>query len=132
MSARQVVFELEGFGTVKGWVQSIDGAIWAHVDSQTFVIEPQRKSRRGRATASGASPGNVLSPMPGKIVRVHAVEGSRVEAGGILIALEAMKMEYALKAQASGVVRSIKCKLGEQVELGQSLVEIEIDSPSRG
>jgi biotin carboxyl carrier protein len=39
--------------------------------------------------------------------------------------MEAMKMEYTLKAQAAGTVISVKTAAGDQVALGQLLIHIE-------
>jgi 3-methylcrotonyl-CoA carboxylase alpha subunit len=42
----------------------------------------------------------------------------------MLLTLEAMKMELAIKAPYRGVVRSIACRVGELVQPGLPLVEL--------
>ena len=124
---REMEFEIEG-RAVRGFVQEIQGVLWAHVDGETFSYDPRRRTsgRRRGGSASAADPGTVLAPMPGRIAKVHAREGDDVSIGTPLITLEAMKMEYALKARAAGRVRSIGCKAGEQVSLGQVLAVLDV------
>jgi biotin carboxyl carrier protein len=63
--------------------------------------------------------------MPGKVTKVFVAEGQQVEVGQALLVMEAMKMEYTLKAQVSGAVKEVRVKEGQQVELSQLLVKIE-------
>ena len=51
--------------------------------------------------------------------------GDTVEAGQSLLVLEAMKMENHLKAERSGVVRSVHAAVGQQVKAKQILVDID-------
>ena len=48
-----------------------------------------------------------------------------MSSGETLVVMEAMKMEYALKAQMDGTVESLKTKANDQVELGAVLVELK-------
>jgi biotin carboxyl carrier protein len=63
--------------------------------------------------------------MPGKILEVRVSEGVTVEAGQVLVVLEAMKMENALTAEGPARVRKLHVSSGELVDLGQLLVELE-------
>lgn len=55
----------------------------------------------------------VLSPMPGKILKVNVKVGDEVKTGQTLLILEAMKMEQEIKSLVDGVVEEICCKMGE-------------------
>ncbi len=68
--------------------------------------------------------GAARSTMPAKVVRVFVEEGQEVEAGEVLLVLEAMKMEQRIVAQADGIVESLRCKLGDQVASGDLLVVV--------
>jgi len=46
-----------------------------------------------------------------------------VAAGDLLIALEAMKMELAVRAPHDGVVKAIHCREGDLVQPGTPLIE---------
>ena len=65
--------------------------------------------------------------MPGAVVIVAVAEGERVEAGAVLITLEAMKMEHVVRAPAAGTVREVRVAVGDQVDTGDVLVVIETD-----
>ncbi|MGB7050182.1 MAG: biotin carboxylase N-terminal domain-containing protein [Acidimicrobiales bacterium] len=72
--------------------------------------------------------GSALAPMPGGVVRVAVTAGERVEAGALLVVLEAMKMEHAVHAPVSGTVTEVDVQVGDQVESGQCLVMVQPDS----
>jgi propionyl-CoA carboxylase alpha chain len=75
-----------------------------------------------------ASEGSALAPMPGSVVRVAIKEGDTVEAGQVLVVLEAMKMEHAVQAASTGTVTDVSVEEGDQVETGRILVLIEPDT----
>ena len=63
--------------------------------------------------------------MPATVVAIHVTAGQTVTAGDVLVVLEAMKMELAVTAPHDGRVRSIACRVGELVQPGVALVELE-------
>lgn len=76
--------------------------------------------RKGRSHSDGG----LVSPMPGKVFKVIAREGDQVEAGSILMILEAMKMEHSIKAPHAGVVGKIFYKEGDLVDGGVELATL--------
>ncbi len=64
----------------------------------------------------------VESPVPGSVWKVLVEPGSQVSAGETLIIVESMKMEIAVTAPSSGLVREVRCAEGRSVQLGQALV----------
>ena len=88
---------------------------------------PTRKpARRGGSTSGAkAASGNALtSPMQGTIVKVAVADGDVVEAGDLVVVLEAMKMEQPLVAHRSGTVTSLSAEVGATVTSGSTLCEI--------
>lgn len=77
------------------------------------------------ADASQVPQGGLTAPMNGSIVRVLVEVGQHVEAGSLLVVLEAMKMEHSIRAANAGVVAAVHCNEGEMVSEGVVLVEIE-------
>ncbi len=74
----------------------------------------------------GSGPeGSLLAPMPGNIIALIAKIGSTVEKGSPLLILEAMKMEHTITAPTSGMVKSFRFAVGDQVGDGAELVEFE-------
>ena len=72
--------------------------------------------------ASAEHEGHLRSPMPGLVLDVRAQPGTRVEAGTVLVVLEAMKMEHSLSAPWAGTVSAVAVKPGDRVEEGVELV----------
>lgn len=97
---------------------------WYHVNGETYVAESKAKSTQ-RKKSGEVSGNNVHSPMPGKVTKILVEVKGAVEQKQTLIVLEAMKMEYNLKAGASGRVKAIHCKVGDQVDQDRLLLEIE-------
>ena len=102
----------------------------AEVNGKRFEIlvhapEPVVKRHRAKqASASGASGDGLASPMQGTVVKIAVEEGQSVEAGDLIIVLEAMKMEQPLNAHKSGVIKNLKAVVGETVSSGTVLCEI--------
>ena len=78
------------------------------------------------APVDGSKGYSVLSPLPGKVLRFAVAEGQRVKKGDLLLMIEAMKMENELFSAESGVVRRIYPAVGQNVETGERLVDIEV------
>ena len=70
--------------------------------------------------------GPIISPMPGKILKVLVQKGDAVVKGQPLLILEAMKMEHTIKAFCSGKVIEVKFKDGDQVKDGTELILIKV------
>lgn len=68
----------------------------------------------------------LMSPMPGSVVAVNVIDGEQVEAGAVVIAVEAMKMEHALRTSVAGIV-TLLVAVGEQVKLGQPLAIVNTE-----
>ncbi len=76
------------------------------------------------------STGGLTAQMPGKVLTVNVAVGDRVEAGQLLLVLEAMKMEHRIVAPHAGTVSGLGVAVDDQVESGALLAEIlEEESP---
>ena len=86
----------------------------------------QRPAKRAKkASGGGASGDSLTAPMQGTIVKVAVEEGQTVEAGELVIVLEAMKMEQPLNAHKAGTVTGLKAEIGATVPTGTVLCEIK-------
>lgn len=87
------------------------------------ILDPRswRRSRGGSITLEGRQ--QVTSPMPGKIVRVLATAGEKVEAGQGLLVIEAMKMQNEIRSPKSGIVEKLALE-GQTVTAGEILAVI--------
>lgn len=123
----KVPFEFQGqFHEVEA--ELIKGHLWIHFEGRTWCVEKENGApKRGKAQGVKASGSrNLISaPMPGKIIKVLAQSGSRAEIGQVLVIMEAMKMEYTLKADRTVQISEVLVKPGQQVRLGDTLILFE-------
>jgi acetyl-CoA/propionyl-CoA carboxylase, biotin carboxylase, biotin carboxyl carrier protein len=83
------------------------------------------RRRAGVRTAATAGGGDVLtSPMQGTIVKVDVEDGALVEAGDLIVVLEAMKMEQPINAHKAGMVIGLTSRVGDPVTSGAVICEI--------
>lgn len=125
---KRLRLEIDGL-TAEGRAVFHKGALWLHLDGETFVYEDETSAPRARRRGAdkAAYAGEIAAPMPGKIVKVMAKPGDEVSAGQVLVVMEAMKMEYTLKALAGGRVAEVKTRAGDQVALGQNLLRLDVE-----
>lgn len=80
-------------------------------------------AKGGRPKPSG--PGDVTTPVPGRVVKVLVTEGTRVAAGDPVLVIEAMKMENRVTAPTDGTVKAIHVKEGDSVNSDETLIQLE-------
>ena len=83
---------------------------------------PKRSGSRGGGAAVGGDA--LTSPMQGTIVKIAVADGDRVDAGDLVVVLEAMKMEQPLTAHKAGTVKGLTAAVGEVVTSGAVLCEL--------
>jgi pyruvate carboxylase len=65
---------------------------------------------------------HVGAPMPGVVSTVAVAQGQNVKAGDVLLSIEAMKMETALRAERDGSIAEVLVRPGEQIDAKDLLV----------
>jgi len=100
-----------------------DGArVFVH--SPSFDATLQRKPRF--PDKSLAIPvGGCIAPMPGKVIELRVAEGDTVQAGQVLLIMEAMKMEHTVTAPHDGSVTIVSVAAGDQVDADALLAVVE-------
>lgn len=122
---KRVLIEEDGHRRV-AMIDRIGDTLWVHYQGEIFsVLLNESRSRKQRGSENSDLP-DVFAPMPGKITQVPVRVGQEVKPGEILIVMEAMKMEYNLKASKAGTVEAIDVKVLDQVQLGQLLVRVKV------
>ncbi|WP_334185521.1 acetyl/propionyl/methylcrotonyl-CoA carboxylase subunit alpha [Novosphingobium sp.] len=120
LDGKPVEVTLEGPGSAQPALATVvteRGAVWQ--------LTPWRAEG---STGGGPGDGNILSPMPGRVIAVDVATGDFVTKGQKLLTLEAMKMEHSLTAPLDGRVAELNATLGAQVQVEALLVRIEQES----
>ena len=119
--------------------------IIAHVDGERVEVLPENGTRldtekeadgtipfnknasapKPPAAASASTTGgkSLTSPLPGTVVEVFVKKGDRVEAGQVVMIIEAMKMKNSIRSTRTGTVAELMMSAGQTVAHKQALVE---------
>jgi len=84
---------------------------------------PMKKA--SKKAGAGASGDAVAAPMQGTVVKVAVTEGQTVEAGELVVVVEAMKMEQPLTAHKAGVITGLQAEVGATLSTGDVICEIK-------
>ena len=74
--------------------------------------------------STGGTGNDIVSPMPGQVIKIIVSAGDAVKAGDIVVTIEAMKMENQIRATKDGTVSKILVKEGDVVSEGTPLVSL--------
>jgi 3-methylcrotonyl-CoA carboxylase alpha subunit len=118
-----------------GFEMTLDG-VKSHVVAEIEGHELYLRTQNGRFEVHWVDPfggeteeqvgeDKIVAPLPGTVVALLAEEGATLEKGAAILTLEVMKMEQTLRAPYAGVLKKIKCKVGDIVGEGVELAEIE-------
>lgn len=111
-------------------VRHSEGKYTITTNFRYFDIElsnPQKKYLRGRQAAMEEAQETIISPMPGKIIKVMVSEGMEVKQGDPLIVVEAMKMQSTYTAAQNAIVEKIHVEEGDSVVRDQLLISFKTD-----
>jgi propionyl-CoA carboxylase alpha chain len=122
-SCRPELVELEAEGVRRrfevhrvGEVHYVDGPLGASALREL----PRLPEPASPATATGS----LAAPLPGVVRRVAARPGERVDAGTLLVVIEAMKMEHHVTAPHAGRVGAVLVDEGQEVDAGTVLAVV--------
>lgn len=96
---------------------------WVYVHGSGLSVGLLRKPRFPDKSLA-VPPGGCVAPMPGKVIELRVSEGDAVEAGQVLLIMEAMKMEHSVTAPQDGTVSQVSVTLGEQVDADALLIVV--------
>ena len=95
---------------------------YVFVDGNVFKVKPVELT--GVKKTKKKEEGDLSSPISGKVVSVKAKEGAAVKKWDVLMVIEAMKLEYLIRAPYDGKVKKVNFKEKDQIEIGQNTVEL--------
>ncbi|NLN94978.1 MAG: acetyl-CoA carboxylase biotin carboxyl carrier protein subunit [Bacteroidales bacterium] len=90
------------------------------------IIDPQTKYLKSREGAIDEAGGDsIVSPMPGRVIKILVKEKEQVQAGQTVMTISAMKMESEFKAPRDAVVKKINVNEGDVVDGNQVMMVFE-------
>lgn len=107
--------------------QIVQNKIWIKSEDQIWcydLVDVASEGARRKKTLT-QTPDKINSLMPGKITKIFVKENESVQPGQALVVMEAMKMEYTLKSDLVAQVEKINISVGDQVSLGQLLIQLK-------
>jgi biotin carboxyl carrier protein len=126
---RQVCGRVRAASAVAGATESEVEVVTGSSRRKIALADPLRdRIAHAREERAGeASEEEIRALMPGRVVEVQASEGQRVEAGTLILVLEAMKMQNEIRCKTGGTVGRIAAERGTAVEGGALLATIRAD-----
>jgi pyruvate carboxylase len=106
-----------------------EAKVFFELNGQPRVIRVPNRAVKAKTAARpkavDGNPAHLGAPMPGSVASVGVSAGQKVNAGDLLLTIEAMKMETGLHAERSGVVKAVHVHPGSQIEAKDLLIEFE-------
>jgi len=111
------------------------GVYTVKVNGQSYVVEvteggdisgisPAAAAPAAAPVAASPTAHPLAAPLAGNIFHVNVIVGDEVEAGDVIVVLEAMKMETEVRAQRAGTVAEVMVKVGDKVAVGDPLISV--------
>ncbi len=82
-------------------------------------------SRSGPKRPRPTKPGDITSPMPGRVVKVLVATDDTITQGDPVLIIEAMKMQSQVPSPIDGTVRAIYVKDGDDIKTDETLIQLE-------
>ena len=94
------------------------------LDGNVFKVKAVELTGRKKQRKKESGEHDLDSPISGKVVQVKVKTGDKIKKGDVLIVIEAMKMEYLIRAPYNGTISKVHFKEKDHIEIGQTTVEI--------
>jgi pyruvate carboxylase len=103
--------------------------VFFELNGQPRVIRVANRAIKAKVAAKPkaqeGNAGHIGAPMPGSIASVAVTAGQKVNAGDLLLTIEAMKMETGIHADRAAVVKALHVHPGSMIDAKDLLVELE-------
>ena len=106
---------------IKSIITEGDKEKFVFVDGEVFKVKPVQLTGMKKEKSKE---GNLNSPISGRVVSVKTKNGDSVKKGDILMVIEAMKMEYLIRAPYDGKIKKVFFKEKDLIEIGQQTIEL--------
>jgi len=127
-AATTVTSSQQTSNAVENYAVSVDGKVYDVTVAPGGSIDSIKPTAAGddalKQSASVSAEETLNAPLAGNIFKVLVSEGDTVEAGDVVIIMEAMKMETEIRAVTGGVIATIYTKEGDSVAVGEALLSL--------
>lgn len=101
------------------------GNFSVNVGGKLYFGKVESVARGGVSSARG-SDADLVAQFPGKVRKILIQEGATVKEGEPLLLIEAMKMEFSVKAPFDGKVKKLLVKEAQQLNPGDRFLDLEV------
>lgn len=110
---------------VKAIVTDGENEKFVFIDGNVFKVKTVELTGRRKKRKKESDESDLDSPISGKIIKIAVKKGDKIKKGDVLVIIEAMKMEYLIRAPFKGVVKKVNFNENDQIEIGQTTVDLE-------
>jgi biotin carboxyl carrier protein len=97
--------------------------VWVFIDGRAYTVTDTTDNSRRRSHVDDQAA--LTAPMPATVLAINVAPGRQVKRNDVVMVLEAMKMELPVRSPRDGVVKAIGCQVGELVQPGTTLLQLE-------
>jgi len=112
-----------GDRVIKAIISEGEDSKFVFIDGDIFKVK--RIELTGQKKTDKKKEGDLNSPISGTVVNIKSKEGGKIKKGDVIMVIEAMKMEYLIRAPYDGKVKKVNFKEQDQIEIGQITAELE-------
>lgn len=104
---------------------AVDGdTVFVHLNGRAHRIDYREPLARFARSAAGGGADAIAAPMPGSVVAVNVTAGDTVAAGQVMMVIESMKLETAIKAPRDAVIEAVHVAAGKTFNKGAALIAL--------
>ncbi|MFB6342859.1 acetyl/propionyl/methylcrotonyl-CoA carboxylase subunit alpha [Saccharicrinis sp. FJH62] len=107
------------------WSKKTERSYFIEIDHAVFLVQPHIVRRELSPANEQIKARNVLSPLPGRVMRVYVTPGEKVVKGKAMLVIESMKIENRIVADHDSVVKSVLVSEGQQLNGNDLVIELE-------
>ena len=112
-----------GEKVIKCIISEGEDSKYVFLDGDIFQVN--RIELTGTKKTKQKKEGSLNSPISGKVVAVKVKENAKVKKDDVIMVIEAMKMEYLIRAPYNGIIQKVHFKENDQIEIGEITADIE-------
>ena len=107
------------------YVAGPPGDRWASWNGYVFRSDEAHAATRSERHEIRSGVQSLSAPIPAKVIKVLASPGSSIKKGDTLVVVEAMKMEWPIRAPSNGTIKAVHCREGQFVQPDHVLIDLE-------